>query len=336
MKKRITTNIIALILCFIGFFALMYFVFCVVEKTADNIYGNSNTNDSFSYSDNSAGQAYYDGQWYVPDESNELILVTGVDKKEEGSEKRQNSQQADFLALLVINKEQKTYKILHINRDTITDIPQTDAFGEQYGTTKAQLALAHTYGNDEKVRSRNTVNTVEHLLYGINIDHYITLTMDAVPILNDSVGGVTLQLMDDFTQLDETLVKGAVVTLKGENALAYVRERGALEDSSNIHRMERQQQYISEFMKQTAGVDLSNKIDVVLEAGDYIVSDCTIDQLSSFAELLSECTFSGTHTLPGETVLVDGYMEYHLDEAQTQKLVLDMFYEPKENQAKSE
>ncbi len=330
MKKRITKNAIALVLCFIGFFALLYFAFCIIEQTADNIYSKSHMNDSFSYSNHSTGQAYYEGEWYIPDESIQSILITGVDKKEDGSEKQQNSQQADFLALLVINKKQKTYKILHINRDTMTDIPQTDAFGEEYGTIKAQLALAHTYGDDEKVRSRNTVKTVEHLLYGIDIDHYITMTMDAVPILNDSVGGVTLQLMDDFTSLDETFVKGAVVTLKGENALAYVQARGSLEDSSNLHRMERQQQYISAFMKQSAGMDLSNIIDDVLAANSYIVSDCTIDQLSSFAELIEKSSFEGTHTLPGETALVGGYVEYHIDEAQTQKTVIDIFYQPKE------
>ena len=36
----------------------------------------------------------------------------------------------------------------------------------------------------------------------MKIDHYMTLTMDAVGILNDLAGGVTLEVLDDMTELD--------------------------------------------------------------------------------------------------------------------------------------
>ena len=98
------------------------------------------------------------------------ILILGIDQKEDSSEKRQNSQQADFFALVVMDKKEESYRILYLNRDTITDIPQTDAFGKIYGYTENHLSLAHTYGDDDKMRCRNTVNAAEHLLYGIDID----------------------------------------------------------------------------------------------------------------------------------------------------------------------
>lgn len=57
------------------------------------------------------------------------------------------------------------------------------------------------------------------LLYGVEIDHYISLMMDGVAVLNDLAGGVTLKVMDDFGAFDPALVQGETVTLRGEQAL---------------------------------------------------------------------------------------------------------------------
>lgn len=327
MNNRIFIKVIALHICLIGMSALLGVVFGLIEhavdKTENNLYG-----DDFSYSDYSGEQIYYESNRYIPNDSIESILILGIDNKMDGSEERQNSEQADFLALVVIDKDEENYKILYLNRDTMTDIPQTDAFSEVYGHITAQLTLAHAYGNDDKVRCRNTVNTVENLLYGIDIDHYLSLTMDAVAVLNDSVGGVTVQLMDDFTDLDETYVKDAVVTLKGEQALAYVQTRKTLEDSTNLHRMERQKQYIAALLEKLSSYNFENTVDTMMEVNEYLVSDCTIDQLSRLIERLGSYTFEGTVSLEGESVKGAEYMEYYIDEQAAQALVVELFYEP--------
>ena len=235
MKNRVSLGKATLIfVCLITGAVLLFGIFSLIESTLDKAgnVGSEQENSRIS------GNILYESEWYMPKDSLESILILGIDKRTDGTEDRQESEQADFLVLVVMDKEADSYRILHINRDTMTDIPQTDIFGEVYSHMRGQLTLAHTYGNDDKLRCRNVVNTVENLLYGINIDHYLSMTMDAVSILNDSIGGVTLQLMDDFTELDESFVKDAVVTLKGEQALTYVRARSSLEDSSNLHRME--------------------------------------------------------------------------------------------------
>ena len=178
MKNKSDIKVIWLLLCLIGILAVVVVIGLIHQ--ADN---NAVSDDAFSYSDYSGDQIFYESEWYIPNDAVETILILGIDKLMEGSEKRQHSEQADFLALVVINKDEETYQILHLNRDTMTDIPQTDAFGEVYGHIESQLTLAHTYGNDDKTRCRNTINTVENLLYGTNIDHYLSMTMDAVSIL---------------------------------------------------------------------------------------------------------------------------------------------------------
>jgi LCP family protein required for cell wall assembly len=331
MKNRASRiKAIIIITCFLVGAALLVGVFGLIEALLDKTGSDKPVSDEFSYAENSAGQIYYESNWYVPDDSKESILILGIDQKEDSSEKRQNSQQADFFALVVMDKKEESYRILYLNRDTITDIPQTDAFGKIYGYTENHLSLAHTYGDNDKMRCRNTVNAAEHLPYGIDIDHYLSLTMDAVAILNDSVGGVTVQLMDDFTMLDETFIKDSTVTLRGDQALSYVQDRGSLEDSSNLHRMERQQQYITALLDRLGTFELENNSDTLIEVSEYLVSDCTIDQLSRWIKRLGSYEYKGSDSLPGEAIAGAEYMEYHVDEQALQELVIDLFYKLKD------
>ncbi|MBR4292375.1 MAG: LCP family protein [Clostridia bacterium] len=325
-NRRSVVKIFLILACFIIGAALLVAVFGLIENKLDKADDDKSSQDGYTWTDQSGDRLYYESAWYAPNESIETVLVLGIDKSEDASENRQNSEQVDFLALVVFNKEEKSYRILHLNRDTITDIPQTDAFGEVYGYEKGQLALSHTYGNDDKVRCRNTVNTVEKLLYGINIDHYVSMTMDAVAILNDSVGGVTLSLMDDFTDLDETFVQGALVTLRGDQALTYVRARASQEDSSNLHRMERQKQYISALIDKLNGFDLDKNTETMMEVNKYLVSDSTADQLSKWVERIEGYENKGTFSLEGEAIKGTQYMEYYINEQAAKELVIEMFY----------
>ena len=91
-------------------------------------------------------------------------------------------------------------------------------------------------------------------------------------LLNDLVGGVTLEVLDDFSGIDDTLVQGETVTLKGQQALTYVRSRGGLEDSTNLHRMERQRQYLSALQGQLSSKAQSDDgftLEALLQLNEY-------------------------------------------------------------------
>ena len=49
---------------------------------------------------------------------------------------------------------------------------------------------------------RYQAKAVSNLLYGVSIDHFCSVTMDAVAVINDAVGGVSVQVMDDMTMVD--------------------------------------------------------------------------------------------------------------------------------------
>ncbi len=264
----------------------------------------------------------------------ETILVMGLDKFDDDidTSSYNNDQQADFLMLFILDNQNKTCKALHINRDTMVEMNVLGVAGQEIGTIKQQLALAHTYGNGQNVSCRNTAKAVSNLLNGINITHYISITMDAVPTYNDLVGGVTVEVLDDFTGIDDALVKGETVTLMGEQALVYVRTRYGMEDSTNSHRMIRQRQYIDELYKLTrekVDEDDSFIISAWDELSPYTVSDCYEQDLLSIYEKVSKYEYLGMEYIEGESIVGERFMEFYPDEDALKELVIRMFYTPK-------
>lgn len=275
--------------------------------------------------------AYYNGTAYARREDLETVLLLGVDKFEgETPEGYVNNQQADFLLLLVMDKQNETCTPIQLNRDTMTQIQILGVTGEPAGTFTGQLALAHTYGSGEEDSCENTVLAVSNLLNGMEIDHYVSLTMDGVAILNDLVGGVTVEVLDDFSGIDDTLVQGETVTLYGQHALTYVRARGSLEDSTNLHRMERQRQYLAglqEQVKKAAQSDSNFSLDALLQVNEYMVSDCTVNQLSDLINSMVTYEIEDIRTTQGEAQVGEEYMEFTVDEDALQQLVLEVFYD---------
>ena len=276
----------------------------------------------------------YNGVKYQLKENVETFLVLGLDKYDgEGSaDSYNNDKQADFLMLFVIDNDTKQYTAIHINRDTIAEIDVLGVAGNKVSTVKSQIALAHTYGNGKEVSCHNTADSVSRLLRGMKVNHFASLTMDSVAVMNDLVGGVEIVVLDDFFGIDDSLVKGETVLLKGEQALHYVRTRKDLEDSSNSTRMQRQQQYLQAFYNafaRSAEADDSFIVNVSLEMSEYLVSDRSITQLQTLAEKFSSYEFKGIRDIEGESVLGEKYVEFYPNEDAVDALVIDLFYEPK-------
>ena len=203
------------------------------------------------------------------------------------------------------------------------------AKGAPIRTVVDHISLSHTYGNRPEIGCQNTVRAVSGLLNGVEIDHYLSLTMDGVAVLNDQVGGVPVVVMDDFTGVDDTLVQGQTVVLRGQHALTYIRARKSLAESTNAHRMARQQQYMAslqtEFSKR-ADADDSFIVDSMMAISNYLVSDCTVNQLSDIIGDLHNFESNGIRSIQGE-VVVSTYEEFYPDEQALRQLVMDVFYE---------
>ena len=278
---------------------------------------------------------YYNGQKYVYNDRLSTLLIMGIDDAElVESESSRNTSQADFLLLAVFDQETHECTMIQINRDTMSDVPVLDDKGNYIGLQNEQLALAHTYGNGMEKSCENTVYAVSRLMYGVAIDNYFALTMDAIPVLNDLVGGVTVTVEDDFSDVDPALVQGETVKLNAENVEHYVRSRMNMKDDpTNLNRMRRQRTYmygLVSALEKAVAQDSAFVIDAYTAIAGSLVTDCSIDELSDYADSFSGYRLSEIVTPKGEAVEGEKYMEFYVDEEDLQQLVLETFYIPVE------
>lgn len=321
---KLVAVLLAVILCFSA-------VFVGIRLMEDNFVGKIDE-DLLSGADKGEyNQIEKDGKTYELKTRVETILLIGLDNygHVEDSQSYTNSQQADFLALLVIDRKAEECTIIHINRDTMADVPMLGFNGDRVGTMSAQIALSHTYGSGMQDSCRNTVDAVSELL-GVRIDNYMSLTMGAIGTINDMIGGVEVQVLEDFSKYDPELVKGSTVTLKNDQALTYVRMRMDIGDQTNLSRMTRQKQYMTAFVdKFVAEYEKNNHIivDAIEQVGDYMVTDMTAQELNNMAQYMSTYTLGDIVTPVGENVMGDKYIEHYVDQDALLDLIIEVFYE---------
>lgn len=292
-----------------------------LEKTVDNSTTSSTKTVKFN------------GEEYFPRQDVTVLMLMGIDERGEVKESGSynNTGENDMVALAVFDELDKSYSVLVLNRDTMMDVHVLGLGGQDAGTIFGQLALAHTYGTGMEDSCENAVRTVSDFLYGMTVDYYVSMNMDAIAILNDAVGGVTVTVEDDFSKVDESIPMGEI-TLNGEQALSFVQTRKDVSDQLNISRMGRHEEYMENFVtafNQKVKEDDTFILKTYEDVAPYIVSDCSVNSMSSMLNRYADYELREIVTPKGENVLTEKYMEFHVDKKALEELVMDMFYTKK-------
>ena len=274
-----------------------------------------------------------DGVSYFPRQDITVILVMGIDDHGPAvsSGYYRNDGAADAVLLMILDQADETYSVVCLNRDMMVHMPVLGLGGKQAGTDYAQLALAHTYGEGLEDSCENTRTTVSALFHGITIDHYVSMHMDGIAIVNDAVGGVTVNVTEDFSMVDPGIPMGTV-TLYGEHALNYVRSRKDVGSQLNITRMSRHQEYMNGMMS-ALSENIHSSDTFVLELyediSEYIVTDCSVNVINSILNRCADYTLKEVVVPQGENVRGETYYEFYVDEEALFDLTLRLFYAPK-------
>ena len=234
--------------------------------------------------------------------------------------------QADVQIVAVLDNEARTWQALQLNRDSIVRVPVLGVGGDIVAYEDEQLALAHYYGNGREQSCENTVLAVSMLLGDQPIDGYMAVNMDAVGILTDLVGGVTLTVTSDFSAIDPSLVQGQTITLTGEQALTYVRSRANIDDETNLARMNRQRQYMTALEEKLMQKDANFVVEAYDALADYMVTDIASGTAAEIGERMQDYTQLEVLTIDGENVVEGEHWAYYLDEDSLQETILQLFY----------
>ena len=312
---------------------VMYFIILIVLMTAfrdhtshEPVYGSLEGRYESDITLDLNGRTLHYREWEITN-----YLLIGVDKEDvTQATGHQNGGQADFLVLLSIDRISRTVTPVMLDRDTMTEMQTYGVFGHPAGIKVMQLCLAQAYSGVNIPGSINTVQTVEKLLRGIKIDHYVVLDITAIPLVNDAIGGVEVTLMDDFTSIAPAMTKGATLRLMGKQAEFFVRGRMTVADGTNASRMARQQQYLSGFLTQFRQAVQGNqgKLKEVLSILDgHMTSDASGDTLLHDINAYDSYEWKPLVTLKGEHAIDEyGFAEFWIDEGARDQLVTEIWF----------
>lgn len=326
--------------CIAGFLMLIVIVTSILLVKEMGFIGSSRevrdpvrmgTADSPSTSEKwQEGNVLYKGKAYRYNPNVRAYLFMGVDNSGEIDEVDYTitGGQSDAMFLMVMDGSKKKASIIGINRNTMTDVDLYYADLTYAYTEQQQICLQYGYGDGATFSCQLAEETVSQLFYDIPISGYLALNMDGMGRLNDALGGVTVEVLDDIEMGDVSLKKGETVTLSGEEAYAYNRYRDCNVFASADGRLRRQQQYLVNMLSRLANLgkgDISI-VDVQDAISDYMVSSIDMQQL---AEDAAEYQFDSSqmYSVPGETVMGEKYEEFYVDEAAFYEMILSIFYE---------
>ena len=276
----------------------------------------------------------YNGTTYTFNENVVCFAVIGVDKDVDNDVVQS---MGDAIMLVAFDTESGQLSLIGVSRDTMTSIDLYSSEGRYIDTETMQITYAYSLGTKDVSGGKNTASSLSKLFFGLPVNHYFAINLDALVDLNNAIGGVTLTSSIEFySQIYHRYVEpGETVTLYDYDVQRYVRSRDIEELDSNSTRMQHQQEYVRAFLSQ---VIPAVKKDLTLVTDLYNIvssnSDSNIDlpkivylasELASKMDSVSEISY---RTISGETVAGEKHAEFYADDANILETMLDVFYLP--------
>lgn len=282
------------------------------------------------------GWIRYDGKTYAYNTNLLTFLVLGIDSMDEVHEAEDglSGGQSDAMFFLILDPDNKDIKIIAINRNTMTDIDVYNEEGVYVGTGEAQICLQHGFGDGLEESCVRTVKTVKNLFHELPINGYISINMGAIPTVNDTVDGVTLKVKYDLPAYGQyrSLRKGDTVTLSGDDAYWYTQHRDINDDFSANERLERQLQYLIEFipsLQERVKEDPKSIASVYNALSPYMVTDIGLNEAVYLGNEAAQYSFDSAniYQMKGESIIGrSGFEEFIYDEDGLYDLIIDVFY----------
>lgn len=189
------------------------------------------------------------------------ILLIGSDARDSAENQKlggakdtfDTAPRADVQMLLHLSADRSNMSVVSMPRDTLTDIPKcTDP-----KTGRTYAAETHVITNDSLGRGGPgcTVATWEKLT-DIHIDHFMMVDFAGVVSMADAIGGVPV-CVDANIYSHTSAGKGSglklkkgTTSVKGQQALQWLRTRYGFEDDTDIARTKAQHQYMNSMVRQ--------------------------------------------------------------------------------------
>lgn len=199
----------------------------------------------------------------VKTDTNSLnILLIGSDKRDGMNAEygAYDGERADVIMLAHVSSRRREATVISFPRDLLIQLPACQS-GDGWSGQKKHLGMINSSFSSGGVGC--LWKTVEKLT-GVYIDHAAMVDFNGFKSVVDSVGGVSVCLpqavRDQYSQLD---LPAGWQTLRGEQALGYVRARYGIGDGTDIGRIQRQHAFGAAIVKRVRSGVLFNPLRLV-------------------------------------------------------------------------
>lgn len=280
------------------------------------------------------GWVRHDGKVYEYNDDILTFLFLGIDKMDKVSPNPDlvSGGQSDAIFLVVADTAAKDISLVGVNRDTMVDICMVGIGDDGEDIIfPAQLAVQHGFGDGMEGSCQLTEEAVSKLFYDLPIHGYVSFNMGGIAELNDAIGGVELEILEDMPKVYENWTKGTQVRLEGMDAFWYVKYRDTTIFESARGRLARQKQYLGVFSKQAIAAtkkDITLPVTLYGTLKDYIVTDLSIDEMTYLASELVNYRFDidEIYTLEGTTITGERFEEFYPNKDALRDLIIKVFY----------
>lgn len=284
-----------------------------------------------------------DGRVYEYNTDTINILILGIDRMggldDSTDYENWDAGQADAIFIVSLHPAERTMKVVAIPRNSMVQLNIYGTDGEIQEQIYNQICLQYGYAGGGENGLTEMMRAVSELLYQLPIHGAAAIGYDAIVTINDAVGGVEIEVLEDIIY-DPEMVKGNIVCLTGEQAFLYLHHRDVTRAGSPTERLQRQKQYLLAFVDTAKAKMKENPLivsDVYRALAGYMNTDITLDQAVYMATEILNYRFAveEIYTLEGEDKIVhyineegqeDFFDDYYLSEDSIKKVMAEAFY----------
>ena len=234
-----------------------------------------------------------------------VFLLAGVDDTGKGTPQR-----TDTLMVVRLNFLKGKTTILSIPRDTYVRVDG------KY----TKINHAYAYGG-----ANLTVETIRDFL-GMDLDYYMIIDYPTVKAVIDAMGGVSYDIPEKASPVEGERYKTGSQTLKGEEALFYLRHRQGY-PRGDIDRVQAQQAFIKEAAVQAMSPGKFYRWPNILSAfaAHSKTNIPSVPMVPRAPRLMTMATNVETIQLPGRPATIQGISYYMVDQAAAQNMARQYF-----------
>lgn len=278
------------------------------------------------------GTVSWNGKKYIYNEHLSNFLFLGVDKEEFADVPVGSAEagQSDSIFLLSWDRVTGAVTVILIPRDTTAAIEEFYTDGTSAGLVPSYMCLAYAYGDGRHKSCQLSAAAVSNLLYGVPIQGYCALSLNALPVMIGELGGLEVVVPNDsLTAKYPEYKEGTTITLSAENIEPYLRYRDTSVSGSPFLRLRRQEAFLKAYagrVEEDFGKDPGVVTRVYTALDPCMVTNIGTDQFVRLMEMMTEGSAPVFWTLPGESVAGEVYDEYHADEEALRERIMETFY----------